>query len=163
MNRRELLKTSAPALALPALYASDTAAEPYPTELTVQRVTESACWLRGIRTGDLVVVYSQPGYRCDSTYLDPNGRAVVVQHMFADGIRVHIPDDTKDDCEMRFDIIAEGLTKEDLAAAGYQFIVATFYQLKSGTWHQAHFDRGDDGIEIVEHMDVETVYEFGRL
>ena len=127
MNRRELLKASAPALALPALYASDSAAEPYPTELTVQRVTESACWLRGVRMGDLVVVYSQPGYRVDSTYLDPMGRAVVVQHMFDDGIRVHIPDDTRDDGEMSYHIIAEGLTKEEVAAAGYRYIEAVFY------------------------------------
>ena len=96
----------------------------------MQRVTESACWLRGVRAGDLVVVYSQSGYRCDSTYLDPNGRAVVVQHMFADDIRVHIPDDTKDDGEMRFCIIAEGLTKQEVAA-GYRFILAKFYQLGS--------------------------------
>ncbi len=129
----------------------------------MQRVTESACWLRGVRAGDLAVVYSQPGYRVDSTYLDPNGRAVVVQHMFADGIRVHIPDDTKDDGEMRFHVIAEGLTKEELADAGYRFIVAKFYQLGSGTWHQANFDRNDDGVEIVEHMDVDTVYQPGRL
>ncbi len=66
MRRRDFLKaTYAPALALPAICASDSVAEPYPTELTIERVRESALWLRVVRAGDLDMVCSQPVYRCD--------------------------------------------------------------------------------------------------
>ncbi len=163
MRRRDFLKASAPALALPALCATDSIAEPYPTELTIERVKESDLWLRGVREGDLVVVHREPGYRADSTYLDPNGVAVRAQHTVINGIRVFIDPELTDDGSHNIDVIAEGLSKDEFAAAGYRYIEAVFYQLESGRWMQGSMHRFDDEVVIVEHMDAETFYASSQI
>ncbi len=163
MKRRDFLKASTPALALPALAASDSAAEPFPTELTIVRVTESELGPRGVRCGDLAVVVQEPGYRCDSTYLDPNGRAVVVQHLITDGIRIHTVNDAADDEETRFNIIAKGLSKEEFAERGYRYIESVFYRLESGRLMQGCTYRSDEEVAVTKYEDAETYHASTEL
>ena len=110
-----------------------------------------------------MVVYSEPGYRCDSTYLDPTGRAVRAQHTVINGIRVFIDPELSDDGSHNIDVIAEGLSKEEFAAAGYRFIEAVFYQLESGRWLQASTYRSDYEIAVVKYVDAEAFHDSSEL
>ncbi len=158
MRRRDFLKASGPALALPVVCASESRAAPQPAELTIERVINNDCWLRGVGEGDWAIVHSEPGYRADNVYLAPDGGAVRVQRSAVDGIRVFVDGSLSDDGKRIPKIFAEGLTEGEFAAAGYRFIEAVFYQSEGDNrWTQANMFRSDDEVVLVDRMSAEEM------